>query len=111
MANDQNLKGHGFNEITAKRQREIASAGGIASAKARKERKIFEEAILKRLKATDMDEIVANLIKRAKDNSKDLETLRDTIGEKPTSKTEADITTDGESIKGITVEFKNLKKK
>lgn len=37
--NKENLVGYGFDEITAEKQREIASKGGIASGKARREKK------------------------------------------------------------------------
>ena len=39
MANDENIKQHQFDVITASQQREIASKGGKASAEARKAKK------------------------------------------------------------------------
>lgn len=56
---------------------------GTKSAEARRERKIFKEEILKRMKENDWNEVIDNLIARAKKNSKDFEVLRDTIGQKP----------------------------
>lgn len=56
---------------------------GMKSAEARRERKIFKEEILKRMKENDWNEVIDNLIARAKKNSKDFEVLRDTIGQKP----------------------------
>lgn len=51
--------------------------------------KIFSEAILERLNATDMQEITDRLIQNAKKNGgKDFELLRDTIGQRPTEKKE-----------------------
>lgn len=57
--------------------------GGLKSGESKKEKKLLKEEILKRLNEKDFDEIVYNLIDRAKKNSKDFEVLRDTIGQKP----------------------------
>ena len=46
MAGADNLKGHGFNEMSAERQREIASMGGKAAQKKAKERKTMKEQAL-----------------------------------------------------------------
>ena len=53
--------------------------------------KLIEDAIRKELKDTDLHEIARNLINRAKKSSSDLIAMRDTLGEKPTDKLEADI--------------------
>ena len=53
--------------------------------------KLIETAIRKELTDEDLQEIARNLIARAKRNHKDLITMRDTIGEKPTEKIEADV--------------------
>ena len=45
MANNENLKGHGFHERTAKEQREIAIAGGKASGKARRRKADFRRTL------------------------------------------------------------------
>lgn len=58
-------------------------AGGIASGKARRENKLIKDRILERMGETDWDEMIDNLIARAKDDRQDFETLRDTIGQKP----------------------------
>lgn len=51
--------------------------------------KIFSEAILQRLNATDMQEITDRLIQNAKKNGgRDFELLRDTIGQRPAEKKE-----------------------
>ena len=47
------------------------------------EKMIFKEAIAQRMNVEDFNEIIDNLIKRAKYNDKSLETLRDTFGQKP----------------------------
>lgn len=41
--NEDNLKGHGFDELTAEKQREIARAGGIASGEARRRKRTLKE--------------------------------------------------------------------
>ena len=43
--NDKNLEGYGFDEITAEKQREIASQGGKASGKARKKKADMRKAV------------------------------------------------------------------
>ena len=83
MANEQNLKGHGFHERAASEQREIARKGGIASGEARRERKLIKDRILERMGEDDWDTMIDNLIKRAQEDTKTFESLRDTIGEKP----------------------------
>lgn len=44
MANEQNLRGHGFHERTAKEQREIAKKGGKASGKSRRKKADLKKA-------------------------------------------------------------------
>ena len=51
-----------------------------------KERKLIRAVIEERLGNEDLEEIVDNLIARAKENSKDFETLQAAIGEKPVDK-------------------------
>lgn len=45
MANNENLKGHGFHERTAREQREIAIAGGKASGAARRKKADFRKTL------------------------------------------------------------------
>lgn len=45
MANNDNLKGHGFHERTAREQREIAIAGGRASGAARRRKADFRKTL------------------------------------------------------------------
>lgn len=54
--------------------------------------KLIENAIRKELTDEDLQEIARNLITRAKRNNNDLITMRDTIGEKPTDRIEAEVT-------------------
>lgn len=76
---------------TGSEQVEIARKGGIASGKARREKRLFREAIESRLGA-ELQDIVDAMILQAKDGNVQATTfLRDTIGEKPTDKLEADI--------------------
>lgn len=68
--------------------------GGIRSGEAKREKKLFKEAIEKKL-GKSLDEIVDALIDTAKlGNVQSAVFLRDTIGEKPTDKMEADLTGD-----------------
>ena len=54
VANNENLKGHGFHERTASEQREIAIMGGKASGKARREKANFNKTLNKML-TTEID--------------------------------------------------------
>lgn len=51
-----------------------------------KERKLIRAVIEERLGNEDLEEIVDNLIARAKENNKDFETLQAAIGQKPVDK-------------------------
>lgn len=76
---------------TGKEQVETARQGGIASGIARREKKLFREAIEKKLGA-NLDDIINAMITKASSGDVQATTfLRDTIGEKPTDKLEADI--------------------
>lgn len=80
MANIENLQPGNVNHtLTPDEQQK----GGIASGKARREQKIFKQAIAERMGFDDFNEMVDNLIKRAKKNDKSFEILRDTLGQKP----------------------------
>lgn len=81
-------------ERTKEEQREIARKGGIASGKARREKKIFKEAIEKQL-GQSIDSMIESMIEQAKSgNVQAITFLRDTIGEKPTDKVEAEVNSD-----------------
>ena len=76
-----------FNTLTEKEHRKLASEGGRKSAEVRAYAKTFKEKINERLSEEDLAEIVDRLIQDAKDgNSKAVELLRDTRGEKPVEK-------------------------
>ena len=75
---------------------EEARAMQLLSAKKRSEnvkaKKIFKEELEKRLGVNDFEEIIDNLILRAKKDDKSFEVLRDTMGQKPSDKIEANFT-------------------
>lgn len=89
MANTSNLKP----VRTKSEARKRGKKGGIASGKARKERKALREELLLLLSKDDTQEKVSlALIKQALDgNTKAFEVIRDTIGEKPVDKIDADL--------------------
>lgn len=89
MANEGNLKP----VRTKSEARRRGKKGGIASGKARKERKALREELLLLLSKDDTQEKVSlALIKQALDgNTKAFEVIRDTIGEKPVDKIDADL--------------------
>lgn len=96
MANGQeNLKP--FNSLTEEEQRELARKGGIASGKARAERKKFKEDLITALEAIKDGKTVQELGIEAiisKFISGDMQAftiVRDTIGEKPTDKVETEV--------------------
>ena len=104
--NEQNLKGHGFHELTANEQREIASKGGIASGKSRREMKMIKEHLNQILdeeieydgeivskKHVIAVKAVEQILKddiSARDFARLFETIRDTVGEKPIDKLQID---------------------
>lgn len=92
MANEENLR-----TPTTEEAREIGRKGGIASGKARRERKKFKEDLITAL-ATMKDGktfqelgIEAIIRKFIDGDTKAFEIIRDTVGEKPVDKVEADV--------------------
>lgn len=82
-----------MNKLTEKEQKKIARAGGIASGKARRERKTLREELLALLSDGDtQNKISLALIQEATAGNnagsvtKAFEVIRDTIGEKPVDK-------------------------
>lgn len=100
--NDENLKGKGFDEITASEQRKIASMGGKKSAEVRRQRRDMKraaEAILEEMfTVTDAKTktkrsvsgaqalILKQFEKAMKGDSRAFEIIRDTSGQKPVEK-------------------------
>lgn len=91
MANEENLRP--FNTLTEEEQRELSRKGGIASGKARAARKTLKEELLALLEQGDTQERIslALLQKAMQGDTRAFEVLRDSIGEKPTEKVEADV--------------------
>lgn len=80
-----------FEERTEEELREMRRKGGINSGKARREKKLFKEAIEKKL-GQSLDSMIDAMITQAQTgNVQAITFLRDTIGEKPTDKVEADL--------------------
>ena len=78
MANEQNLV-----RLTTEKAREIGKLGGIASGKAKKEKKLFKQALEEKL-GQSLDTMVDAMIKQANEgNVKAFEVLRDTAGQNP----------------------------
>ena len=71
------------NELTAAQRSERGRKAGTRSGEIRRESRRLKDAILDHMTDDDITEIVDGLIKRAKRSSRDFETLRDTIGQKP----------------------------
>lgn len=88
MANEQNLR-----TPTSEEARERGRKGGIASGKARRERKTLKDELLLLLQEDDNNTkiSVALLNKALMGDIQAFTTIRDTIGEKPTDKIEADV--------------------
>lgn len=76
--------------------REIARKGGIASGEARRARKTFRDELITLLEnGNTQEKISVALIQQALDgNTKAFEVIRDTVGEKPVDKLEADVNSD-----------------
>ena len=91
IMNESNLKP--FNELTVEEQRKLAKKGGIASGKARRARKTLKEELLLLLSKGDTQQKISlALLQKAMDgDTKAFEVIRDSIGEKPIEKIEADV--------------------
>jgi hypothetical protein len=81
------------NKRSKEEARELGRKGGIASGIARRERKTLREELTMLLEEDDNNlKISVALLKRALDGDiSAFTTIRDTIGEKPTDKIEADV--------------------
>lgn len=94
MANEKNLVN--LKDRSQRERREIARKGAEASNKKQKERKTLREELLLLLesKNTQKKISVAIINEALEGNIKAFEVIRDTIGEKPTDKIEAELNTD-----------------
>ena len=81
---------------TTEEQREIARKGGIASGEARRRKKTLKEELIALLETNDNNNKIslAILQKALNGDIQAFNTIRDTIGEKPVDKVEADINSD-----------------
>ena len=87
--NDENLIP--FNQLTQTEQRKIASAGGKASVKKRKEKKLLKDTITEFLETVNPDtgndfqiDLVYSMLQKALEGDVSaFNTLRDTAGQKP----------------------------
>ena len=77
--------------LTPEERRANASKAGKASGQVRRENKLIKDRILERMGETDWDAMIDGLIERATLDTKSFEVLRDTIGQKPTERIEADV--------------------
>ena len=94
MANEENLKkGKETQFRTGEEQAKVARKGGIASGEARRQRKTLREELIMLLEMNDNNnKISVALLERAlKGDIQAFTTIRDTIGEKPVDKVEADV--------------------
>ena len=85
-----------FNERTEEEQRKIARKGGIASGEARRRKKTLKEELIALLETNNNNEkiSVAILNKALNGDIQAFTTIRDTIGEKPVDKVEAEVNSD-----------------
>jgi len=86
MANIENLRVPSSEEARAMQRKSAAKRSQNI-----KERKLLMELLIERTKSKDLEEMLDNLIERAKNTDKGFEVYRDTIGEKPTEKIDANV--------------------
>ncbi len=87
MANEQNLKPIRDSQVA----RELQEKSVEKRKQNDKERKLLKQLLIERTKSKDLEEMLDNLIQRAKETDKGFEIYRDTIGEKPTDKVIAEV--------------------
>jgi hypothetical protein len=85
-----------FSERSKEEARELGRKGGIASGEARRRKKSLKEELITLLEnGNTQEKISLAIIQQALDgNTKAFEVIRDTIGEKPVDKLEADVSSD-----------------
>ena len=84
-------KGKATRFVAGAAQVETARKGAIAANKVKQEKKIIKEEILKRMSEKDWEEMMTNMIQRAKGTDKGFEVFRDSIGQKPITEIDANI--------------------
>lgn len=87
-----------FNQLTEEQQKEMARKGGIKSGESRRQKRLLRDSLEDILysKSSDgnlyLDEMTMSLFKKALEGDvKAFEVVRDTIGQKPTEKLEAQV--------------------
>lgn len=111
MSNEENL-----NPARSKEEaRERGTKGGKRSGEVRREKKLFQQAVLAALEAKGesgnsvlVDMIAAQVKKALKGDTRAFEVIRDTSGEKPAEKVEAQVKNDNAEL---LKEFLDSKKK
>lgn len=88
MANEQNLKPIKKGELSKERAKTLQKLSAKKRSENVKQEKIFQKAIAERMGFDDFNEMIDNLIKRAKRQDKSFEVLRDTMGQKPIERVE-----------------------
>ena len=86
MANIENLRVPSTEEA-----REMQKKSALKRSQNIKERKLLMELLIERTKSKDLEEMLDNLIERAKNTDKGFEVYRDTIGEKPTERIDTNV--------------------
>ena len=77
---------HNLRTPSTEQAREMQKKSAEKRSQNIKERKLIRQVIEERLGCADLDEIVDNLIDRAKRDSKDFEVLQSALGQKPVEK-------------------------
>ena len=86
MSNIDNLRTPSTEEA-----REMQKKSALKRSQNIKERKLLMELLIERTKSKDLEEMLDNLIERAKNTDKGFEVYRDTIGEKPTERIDTNV--------------------
>ena len=86
MSNIDNLRTPSTEEA-----REMQKKSAAKRSQNIKERKLLMELLIERTKSKDLEEMLDNLIERAKNTDKGFEVYRDTIGEKPTERIDTNV--------------------
>lgn len=98
MANEQNLKPIRDSQTARKLQEKSVEKRKQND----KERKLLKDLLIERTGSKDLEEMLDNLIARAKKTDKGFEVYRDTIGEKPKDIIDANV-----DISDIRVELRD----
>jgi len=86
MSNIENLRTPSTEEA-----REMQKKSAAKRSQNIKERKLLMELLVERTNSKDLDEMLDNLIERAKHTDKGFEVYRDTIGEKPVDRVNTNV--------------------